>query len=69
MIVFGLSMAVPYIWYLAVGASIIFPGVFLIRGAFNLGKGGNSLIGFAGIFLMAALIVGFGTCMVNMSGM
>lgn len=58
-----------YLWYIAAGASVIFPILFLLWGAVTFKKGGSSLMGFAVLFFVVALVVGAGTCFVNMSGM
>lgn len=69
MVLFTISMVSPYLWYFAAGASIIFPITFLIVGAFTLKKGGGNLMGFAVLFFVVALVVGTGTCFINMYGM
>lgn len=73
MVVFVASSLIGYIssgavslWYLGVASSIFFPVVFLIWGAVTFKKGGNKLVGFAILFFLAALVVGAGTCFINM---
>jgi hypothetical protein len=65
--IFGITI---YLWYIAVGVSLISVVVLFFAGVIK-GFSGKSfeMVGYAVMFLVVLGVVGFGTCMLNMSGM
>ncbi len=54
--------------YLTTAAvSVVFSVIFLIVGTITYKKGGGRLMRFAGLFFITTLVVGTGTCFVNIS--
>jgi hypothetical protein len=56
------------LWYIGAGFSIVAPIFYLLKGIVTLNKGGGQLVGFAVLLFVASLVVGYGTCLLNMSG-
>ncbi len=55
-----------FLWYIGAPLAIFSPFLFLIVGAITFNRGGKNLMKFAALFLAVSILVGFGTCYVNM---